>query len=141
MKTHISKLKSKLTPSYETRKLIIARVQVAGLTGVGWVLRGLTCILFGREKWRGFTSLSTSCWIRESTRYSLPETTIAGIDRALRENLSPSAALDKLARKAGISERDIQEANIVIIEPPENIPTYEEVLAKFAKDWINSRPK
>lgn len=141
MKNFISKLRSELILSYETRKLILARVQVASITGVGWVLRGLTYLLFdSNSRWRGFTSDSTSRWVRESTRYSLSKPTIAGIDRALRENLSPSAALDKLARKAGISERDIWEANVNIIEPPKNIQTHEEVLAKLAKDWPKSRP-
>lgn len=132
----------KLTPSYETRKLILSRIQVAGLTSLGWLLRGLTYVLFdSNSRWRGFTSVSTSHWVRESTRYYLPKATIAGIDRALRENLSPGDALDKLARKAGISEKDIREANATVIQPQENVFTYEEVIAKLAKDWLDSRPK
>lgn len=94
--------------SYDSRKKILDKVQYYGLTGLGWILYGLTRILFGKETWKGFSALSTTEWIRESTRYSLPPATIAGIDQALKDNLPSGEAVDRLARKAGISEKEIK---------------------------------
>lgn len=125
-------MKNLLKLSYDSRKKLLDRVQYYGLTGLGWVLRGLTRILFGEETWRGFSALSATEWLRKSTRYSLPDSTIKGIDQALKENLSPEEALDRLARKAGVSKKEIKASKLPGRgEPiPDFIPTDEEILAK-----------
>lgn len=116
--------------SYNSRKKLLDKVQFYGLMGLGWVLRGLTRILFGAETWRGFSALSTTEWIRKSARYSLPYSTIKGIDQALKDSLSPEEALDRLARKAGISKKVIKASKILCVEPTPDIPTDAEILAK-----------
>lgn len=118
----------KLKLSYDTRKQLLDKTQYLGLTVLGWILRGMTRILFGPETWRGFSALSTSQWVRESARYSLPYSTIKGIDQALKDNFSPEEAVDRLARKAGVSKKEIKASKLP--SPVESLPTDEEIDAE-----------
>lgn len=101
MKTH---LLQKLKLTERQKRNAIEKTQHYGLTGLGYVLRALIWTLYGKKSECNFDSTSTIQWTIPSFRYSIPPDKIAGIDAALKENLTPGAAFDKLAREFGIPE-------------------------------------
>lgn len=96
------------TMNDDTKKKILAQAQKGGLVVLGLALKALTRILFGKGAWTNSSSSFVTNW-----RYhrSIPHDNIPAVDRALRENLSASNAVDKLARQAGISRDCIFDSN------------------------------
>lgn len=92
------------------KKRIIEKTQRYGLAGLGFVLRLLVRLFYGKNSWKEFGSTSTIRWHVHSYLYYFSPAKIDGIDTALKANLLPSEAVDKLAREVGIPEKTIKES-------------------------------
>lgn len=97
-------LLQKLKLTERQKRSAIEKTQHYGLVSLGFVLRALIWALYGKKSWRNFNSVSTIKWDVPSYRYSISADKIAGIDQALKDNLPPGEAFDKLAREFGVPE-------------------------------------